>query len=568
MKMSVGKKLTALSASIFFLIAVATGIVYTKLQYTIGVQRAVIEVKWPVLQNSTQIVADLQKSSTVSREFLLYRDEPATLQNMRASREQLWNSIDKNIQDLSVLSQKFQLQQNRDRVSRVRENLPALRKLQDAIANANDTEGLKAASVNMHALAQSVFGDLEDLVSSNRTVLMGNLTGSQAGLSAAAMWLVASLLGVIAVGSTVSYLLTKQIAGGLSILQRRAYEIAQGDLLGESLVISSGDEIEELTGSINSMQSRLREVISTIGSTATRVATATEQIAASASQTSENSRSQSDQTQQVAAAMHEMAATVNEISEGSRAAANAAHLALETASKGGQVVGQTVATITRISDSNRKVSDRVSLLGSSSREVGKIAAVIDDIADQTNLLALNAAIEAARAGEQGRGFAVVADEVRKLAERTTAATKEIAVIVGTIQAETQQAVSAIEEGRSDVESGVQGADQAGRALEEILSMATKVGDMVNQIATAATEQASTAESINSNVNNIAGTIQMSSYAAKETAKACEELSELTLTMQKTVLLFRVDGKTSVAARQHLPGSALQRRAPVPQAWHA
>src|SRR5262249_21374669 len=146
----------------------------------------------------------------------------------------------------------------------------------------------------------------------------------------------------------------------------------------------------------------------------------------------------------------------------------------------------------------------------------------DDIADQTNLLALNAAIEAARAGEQGRGFAVVADEVRKLAERTTTATKEIAQMIKNIQDETKTAVAAMEAGTKQVEEGVQSTAKAGDSLREIIHMAEQVGEMITHIATAATQQSSATEEINANVNEIATITREAAQGAQQSAKACED----------------------------------------------
>jgi methyl-accepting chemotaxis protein len=355
----------------------------------------------------------------------------------------------------------------------------------------------------------------------------------------AIFWLFLCIAAVTAVGATLSYLLTRQITTALGAVQQRAQAIASGDLLGRPLQVGTGDEFADLTDSVNLMQSELSRILQLIASTAQRGATATEQISCGATQTADNSRAQTDQTQQVATAMHEMMVTVNEISNGSHSAASAASLAADTAKKGGQVVSKTVESIKRIADSNQRITERVSKLGASSQQVGKIAAVIDDIADQTNLLALNAAIEAARAGEQGRGFAVVADEVRKLAERTAAATREIAEIVQNIQTETQQTVTAMEQGSDDVRTGVEGADQAGKALDEIISMASNVGDMVTQIATAATEQSSTSQSINANVENITGMIRTSENAAQDTANACSDLTTLIMELQKVIGHFRI-----------------------------
>jgi methyl-accepting chemotaxis protein len=194
------------------------------------------------------------------------------------------------------------------------------------------------------------------------------------------------------------------------------------------------------------------------------------------------------------------------------------------------------------------VAERIAALGRNSEQIGKIIGVIDDIADQTNLLALNAAIEAARAGEQGRGFAVVADEVRKLAERTSKATKEIAAMIESIQQETHSAVQAMEVGSRDVQVGVEKTSAAGTALEAMIKMSEQVGDMVAQIATAATQQSSATEQINANVAQISSLTAESSASADQTAKACTDLSELAFDLQKLAGRFTVETSQNLQSR--------------------
>jgi methyl-accepting chemotaxis protein len=178
-------------------------------------------------------------------------------------------------------------------------------------------------------------------------------------------------------------------------------------------------------------------------------------------------------------------------------------------------------------------------LGVSSDQIGEIIGVIDEIADQTNLLALNAAIEAARAGEQGRGFAVVADEVRKLAERTTKATKEIATMIKNIQVETRSAVEAMQAGTKQVEEGVESTTQAGTSLKEIIQVSEQVGEMITHIATAATQQSTATEQVNVNVENISKISQESAAGAQQSAKACHDLSGLALDLQNLVGQFKL-----------------------------
>jgi len=192
-----------------------------------------------------------------------------------------------------------------------------------------------------------------------------------------------------------------------------------------------------------------------------------------------------------------------------------------------------------IAESVTATAKKVEGLGKSSDQIGHIIGVIDDIADQTNLLALNAAIEAARAGEQGRGFAVVADEVRKLAERTSTATKEISEMIKGIQDETKVAVTAMETGTRQVEEGVKSTGKAGDSLKTIIQMSEQVGEMITQIATAATEQSATSEHVGNNVQQIAMLVKESAISAQQTAKACQDLSGLALDLQTTVGNFQL-----------------------------
>jgi methyl-accepting chemotaxis protein len=237
-----------------------------------------------------------------------------------------------------------------------------------------------------------------------------------------------------------------------------------------------------------------------------------------------------------------MSSTVLQVSENSNRAAEASRKAAETARHGGAIVQDTLGKMRVIAESVGGTARKMEELGKRSDEIGRIIAVIDDIADQTNLLALNAAIEAARAGEQGRGFAVVADEVRKLAERTTTATKEIAQMIKNIQDETRAAVTAMEAGSEQVEAGVKSTTEAGESLKDIIQMAEEVGEMITHIATAATEQSAASEEVNQNMDQIAKLVKESAVGAQQSAKACQDLSGLALDLQKMVGNFTVEAK--------------------------
>jgi len=318
----------------------------------------------------------------------------------------------------------------------------------------------------------------------------------------------------------------------------RMKNVAQGDLT-QRVEITSQDELGELAQSFNTFLDKLQEILYQVSSNTQSLATTSEEISASSRDQAQAAELQKDQTTQVAAAMQEMAATVHEVSENSNRAAGASQKAAEMAREGGKVVEETLSRMRTIATSVGDTAGKVQELGKRSDEIGRISGVIEDIADQTNLLALNAAIEAARAGEQGRGFAVVADEVRKLAERTGNATKEIAAMIRNIQAETKTAVAAMQAGSKEVESGVESTRQAGDSLQAIIKMSEQVGDMVTQIATAATEQAATTEQINGNVEQIARIASSTEAGAQQTAGALVDLSALAKTQRRLVGQFRL-----------------------------
>jgi methyl-accepting chemotaxis protein len=245
-------------------------------------------------------------------------------------------------------------------------------------------------------------------------------------------------------------------------------QVSAKNLAAEDLRMNSQSEIGQAGLALDNMKHSLAQMICSIAATAEHLASASEQISTSASQQAMTAGSQKDQTAQVATALQEMGATVQQVSENSARAAEASRKAAETARQGGVVVEQTLLKMQVIADSVRGTAGKVEELGKRSDQIGRIVGVINDIADQTNLLALNAAIEAARAGEQGRGFAVVADEVRKLAERTTTSTKEIANMIEAVQNETRLAVQAMEAGTSQVAEGVATTQKAGEALKQII----------------------------------------------------------------------------------------------------
>ena len=363
-------------------------------------------------------------------------------------------------------------------------------------------------------------------------------------------------LAGIVVGIVVAGLICRSVSVAIAKIISTIQELAANNLAVEDMDASSGDELGRAAVALNEMKNNLRRMIQSIAGTAEHVASASEEISSSAEQQAQSSAHQKDQTAQVASALQQMNATVMQVSDNSGKASEASRKAAETARRGGSIVDQTLSKMRVIAESVRSTASKVEGLGKSSDQIGRIVGVINDIADQTNLLALNAAIEAARAGEQGRGFAVVADEVRKLAERTTAATKEIAQMIENVQKETKLAVGAMEEGTRQVGEGVQTTNQAGESLAEIIHMSEQVGEMITQIATAAAEQSTATEQINNSMDQIANLVKESAAGAQQSAQACQDLSGLAFELQKMVSNFKLDRGASPGQRGDHGGGGL------------
>lgn len=301
----------------------------------------------------------------------------------------------------------------------------------------------------------------------------------------------------------------------------------------------SNDEIGQVADSVNEFMAKLQQVLGAVVSDSTQVATAAAQLSSASSAIVNGSDAVVDQASSVATASEEMAATSHDIANNCMVAAEGAQSASEAAVAGSGIVASTIAGMEQIADRVRGTAQTVRTLGERSEQIGAIAGTIEDIADQTNLLALNAAIEAARAGEQGRGFAVVADEVRALAERTSRATREISEMIKAIQNETKAAVQQMEQGVEDVEQGTKDASRSGEALKEILSRINDVTMQISQIATAAEEQTATTSEIAGNVTRINDVARDSAGSAQESASSATKLSSLAEELQRQVRQFRV-----------------------------
>ncbi len=312
--------------------------------------------------------------------------------------------------------------------------------------------------------------------------------------------------------------------------------IAENDLTPR---VKPRSENDQLGIAFQKMITNFSGLVRQLADSSRELASASSQVAAAASEMSSGSKAQADRVSQVTAAVEEMSATILESSRNADEVRNASQQASDTALSGGKIVNDTVLEMQHISEVVRQSADSIGNLAKSADQIGQIISVIDDIASQTNLLALNAAIEAARAGEQGRGFAVVADEVRKLAERTGKATGEITSMIKGIQNDTSSAVGSMQNGLKQVEHGRELADKAGSSLTGIVTMSQQVVNMIMQIATAANEQSAAAEEISRSVEGINTSIRENATGAAQSAAAAEQLHHQAEQLQQMVAKFKV-----------------------------
>ena len=349
--------------------------------------------------------------------------------------------------------------------------------------------------------------------------------------------LTATLLALL-VGVLAAVIITRQITRPLRETLAVVEKIAAGDLTHD-LRVTRRDELGVLQQGIQRMGSTLRDLISGIRDGVTQIASAAEELSAVTEETSAGVNSQKVETDQVATAMHEMAATVQEVARNAEHASSAATDADAQARAGDQVVAEAISQIERLAEEVHRSTEAMGLLQQESQKIGSVMDVIKSVAEQTNLLALNAAIEAARAGEAGRGFAVVADEVRGLAQRTQKSTEEIEELVAGLQSGTQQVANVMLGSRNLTDSSVELTRKAGASLESITRTVSNIQSMNQQIAAAAEQQSAVAEQISRSIINVRDVSEQTAAASDETAASSVELARLGNQLQTMVSHFRV-----------------------------
>jgi twitching motility protein PilJ len=318
--------------------------------------------------------------------------------------------------------------------------------------------------------------------------------------------------------------------------------LAEGDLTVRATV--TGDFTGAIADSINAAIDQLRALVSNINGLSQQVSRAVGDTQDTARKLATAAENQAREIGAASRAINEMAVSIDQVSSNAAESASVAERAVEIANNGSHVVQDTITGMDTIRGQIQETSKRIKRLGESSQEIGDIVSLINDIADQTNILSLNAAIQASMAGDAGRGFAVVADEVQRLAERSSAATKQIAALVKTIQTDTNQAVISMEQTTSEVVGGAKRAEDAGVALEEIESVSTQLADLIQNISNAARKQAVSAGHVSNTMTVIQEITAQTANSSEVTAASIGELASMANAMRASVEGFKLPGKAA------------------------
>ena len=438
------------------------------------------------------------------------------------------DAIDNALNNLVSLPAKLPEQH----IANLQQATDSLKGYRAAVSEFRDSQVASAVALKRMADQGSRLMELSTQLTSAQTDKRDS-DAAQAKSTLAIVTLLALVFGVIAAWS-----ITRQIVVPLQQTLKVVERVASGDL-SENLDVQRRDELGQLQSAMQRMTLNLRELIGGISDGVTQIASAAEELSAVTEQTSAGVNNQKVETDQVATAMNEMAATVQEVARNAEEASEAAVAADQQAREGDRVVNEAIAQIERLASEVGNSTDAMSHLKQESDKIGSVLDVIKSVAQQTNLLALNAAIEAARAGEAGRGFAVVADEVRSLAQRTQKSTEEIEELIVGLQSGTQQVASIMDNSRSLTDSSVELTRRAGSSLENITRTVSAIQAMNQQIAAAAEQQSAVAEEINRSVLNVRDVSEQTSAASEETAASSVELARLGTHLQTLVGRFRV-----------------------------
>jgi len=471
------------------------------------------------------------------RTFLAFRDE-INIANMQSMREVLQNKIKivKSYSSIYTFEQEEVIEQLLKAMDDWAKHLQEAVRLHGSEKYRTDVFLVKS---EVGQLVAKIQGDLGSLVDELKELIVATSNNLQDQASSASTKVITGATIAIIIGVLVAFFMARMITFPINDAVHAMEDLAEGEGdLTRRLNDSGKSEIALMAKGFNSFASKVQQLVSQVAGGVENLSNVVNDVSNIVDQTQIGSQQTRQQTEQVATAITEMTATVQEVASNANLAADSAQQADDNAKSGQQVVGETVSSINSLAAEIETGANVINKLSQDAESIGSVLDVIKGIAEQTNLLALNAAIEAARAGEQGRGFAVVADEVRTLASRTQESTTEIESMIDSLQVQARAAVEAISQGQSKAHDSVENASNAGNALNEITNSVATITSMNIQIATASEEQSSVAEEINQNVVSISHVADENAQASNQLATSSQDLAQLASELQQLVSQFK------------------------------
>ncbi|EZP78140.1 methyl-accepting chemotaxis sensory transducer [Parageobacillus genomosp. 1] len=532
MKMTVRKKLYAVFAVVYVLLIALVGIAYYEISTINASYTRLLNDKVPKLVNVKQLEILIRREQGSMRSYLLTGDQTSLTNFTKAH-----NEYEKLSNKLAKTLTKTETKELLARLDELEQQFYELGQKTFQLKEENNVEAytqlITTTGRDITSQFDEAAGQLTKIQQKDMNQADKDATSEASSLK---VWMI--MIGVIAlaIGNILTIYMSRILSRPLLTLSEAAKRIADGDLTGEEIVIRNRDEIGELAASFNQMTKNLRDVLEQVAMNAEQVAASSEQLTASAEQTSKATEQIALTIQSVAAgvekqvqSVEETSETIDQMSDGiqkiSERAQNVSTIAMQTsekASEGGKTIQTAVTQMNTVNNTVERLAEIVKGLGDRSKQIGKITEVISGIAEQTNLLALNAAIEAARAGEHGRGFAVVADEVRKLAEQSAQSAQQIASLIATIQKETNEAVQSMETVRKEVETGTGAIRTSGEAFQQIQTAVHEVAAQIQDVSASVQQMSAAAEQVVQSMHLVTQIAESAASGTQEVSAATQE----------------------------------------------